>query len=84
MHTARGNKYYPFAPRVKDVDIQTIAHHFATICRWNGAPFRKSKGTSKLDQDFFQLPSIPCICDVMFAKNYRGLYVLLHHAAEAA
>lgn len=37
IHTANGRKYFPFAPTVEMVDIEVIAHHLATIGRWNGA-----------------------------------------------
>ena len=41
IHTVSGRKYYPFAPTVEMVDIEVIAHHLATIGRWNGATQHK-------------------------------------------
>lgn len=37
MHTSQGEYYYPFDPRPEEVNIETIAHHLATRCRYNGA-----------------------------------------------
>lgn len=42
MHTANGNKYYPFAPKPEDVSIEVIAHHLATRGRWAGATQHKT------------------------------------------
>lgn len=37
MHTSSGSKYYPMAPRAEDVQIEVIAHHLASKCRYSGA-----------------------------------------------
>jgi uncharacterized protein len=37
IHTAGGNKVYPFAMTPEQVDIQTIARHLACQSRWLGA-----------------------------------------------
>lgn len=34
--THSGRKFYPFAPRIEDVDIADIAHSLARQCRFNG------------------------------------------------
>lgn len=87
MHTAKGNKYYPFAPRVKDVDIYTIAHHLAAIGRWNGATFRRSKDDPKFDRIFYSVAEHSVyvwryVCEEL-GRPDLGLYALLHDAAEA-
>lgn len=88
MHAAMGSKYHPFAPKTKDIDIQTIAHHFATIGRWNGATFRKSKGDPKLVRIFYSVAELSVyvqryVCEELNQSNL-GLYALLHDASEAA
>lgn len=37
MHTSSGSKYWPMDPRPAEVVIETIAHHLANRCRYNGA-----------------------------------------------
>lgn len=37
MHTASGHRYFPIDPRPSEVHIETIAHHLANRCRYNGA-----------------------------------------------
>lgn len=37
MHTSTGRKYWPLDPRPEEVEAETIAHHLATRCRYNGA-----------------------------------------------
>ncbi|SER27956.1 hypothetical protein SAMN05216548_11478 [Faunimonas pinastri] len=37
MHTAAGSKFWPLDPRPLEVEIETLAHHLATRCRYNGA-----------------------------------------------
>lgn len=37
MHTAGGEKYWPFDPRADEVKIATIAHQLAGQNRWQGA-----------------------------------------------
>lgn len=36
-HTASGRKFYPYAPKPEQIDIETIARHLACQVRWNGA-----------------------------------------------
>ncbi len=36
IQTFTGLKFYPFAPRVQDVDIRDIAHALSNICRFTG------------------------------------------------
>lgn len=37
MHTATGEKYWPFDPRPEEIRIETIAHHLSTQGRYQGA-----------------------------------------------
>jgi len=37
MLTYTGKRFYPLAPRSRDVDIIDIAHHLSNICRYTGA-----------------------------------------------
>lgn len=87
MHTAKGSKYYPFAPKPQDVHIYTIAHHLATIGRWNGATLRRSKEDSRFDQIFYSVAEHSVyvwryVCEEL-GRPDLGLYALLHDAAEA-
>ena len=88
MHAALGSKYHPFAPKTRDIDTQTIAHHFATIGRWNGATFRKSKGYHNLDRIFYSVAEHSVyvwryVCEELNRPDL-GLYALFHDTAEAA
>lgn len=86
MHTAMGAKYYPFAPKVEDVDIRTIAHHLATIGRWNGATL-KASSDHQHDKIFYSVAEHSVyvwkyVCEELKRPDL-GLVALLHDAAEA-
>lgn len=37
MHTSGGHKFWPFDPKPEEFHIETMAHHTANQCRYNGA-----------------------------------------------
>ncbi len=83
MHLSNGKKYYPFAPRVEDVDINVIAHHLATRARYAGA----TQHPEHPDRIFYSVAEHSVYCArVMFNVLRRpdlAMVALLHDAAEA-
>ncbi|NIH77338.1 hypothetical protein FHV99_004590 [Ochrobactrum sp. P20RRXII] len=83
MHTAAGGIYYPFDPRVEEVDIYTIAHHLATRGRFNGATQHK-KHPSRI---FYSVAEhsvyVAWYVEHILKRPDLALTALLHDAAEA-
>lgn len=71
MHTVSGHPYWPYDPRVDEVDIEVIAHHLSMQCRFNGAV-----------QKFFSVAEHSYWCSFC-GPDSEALERLLHDAAEA-
>lgn len=68
--TYTGKMFYPFAPRVEDVDIEDIAHSLAHQCRFNGHCTR-----------FYSVAEHSVHCSEVLPAEY-ALWGLMHDAAE--
>jgi hypothetical protein len=66
-----GKKFYPFNPRPEDIDIESIAHGLANMCRFNGQCL-----------EFYSVAQHCVVCARM-AKPEHKLALLLHDASEA-
>lgn len=71
MTTYTGRKFYLFAPRVEDVDIQDIAHALGMLCRFTGHCRR------------FYSVAQHCWHASHLLRPELALEALLHDAAEA-
>jgi 5'-deoxynucleotidase YfbR-like HD superfamily hydrolase len=71
MFTITGNPFWPFDPRLEDLNIETIAHHLSLQCRYNGAI---SKFYSVAEHSVY----VSRLC-----KPEDALEGLLHDASEA-
>lgn len=82
MHTATGKPYWPLDPRAEDVELETIARHLATRCRYNGAVRHPKTGAM-----FYSVAehSVYVAYDVAKAggSKLEILCALLHDASEA-
>lgn len=83
MHTADGGKYYPFAPREGDVNIEVIAHHLATKGRWNGATVHPSDHRRIFYSVAEHSVYVARYVEEELKKPDIALAALLHDAAEA-
>lgn len=83
MHTASGQRYFPFNPNPDHVDIQVIAHHLATKGRWNGATQHKKWA----DRIFYSVAEHSVYVSLFLQHELDrpelALAGLLHDAAEA-
>lgn len=71
IQTYTGKRFFPFAPRVEDVDIVDIAHALSHICRFTG---HTSMFYSVAEHSF----RMSCV-----GPQYLALPLLLHDASEA-
>lgn len=71
IQTYTGKKFYPLAPRVKDIDIQDIAHALSLICRFTGHC-----------REFYSVAE-HCIRVSKLCRPDTQLLALLHDASEA-
>lgn len=78
MHTANGRKYWPMDPRGDEVHIEVIAHHLATMCRYNGA-VQHPKFKTKI---FYSVAEHSVYCSQVCEPGLE-LECLLHDASEA-
>jgi uncharacterized protein len=78
MYTVTGDAYYPFDPRENEVNIETIAHHLANQCRFNGAVQSKTDG-SKI---FYSVAEHSYVLSKVVPRELAKA-ALLHDAAEA-
>ena len=69
--TVTGRKFYPFAPRVEDVDIIDIAHSLSMTCRYNGHTSR-----------FYSVAEHSVLMSYQVSKE-AAFYALMHDAPEA-
>lgn len=75
MHVFSGGKYYPFEPRVEEVNVEDIAHSLATKARWNGH--------TRFPVWVAQHSVYTALCDVPGANSYQDrLERLMHDAPE--
>jgi hypothetical protein len=82
MHSANGQKLYPFDPRPEEIDINVVAHHLATNNRWNGATLHKIY-RSRISYSVAE-HSVYCawyVRDVLECPQYE-LEALLHDVPE--
>lgn len=68
---ASGGRWWPLDPRPEDFDIETIAHHLAMTCRYNGAT------------RFFYSVAEHSVLVSRHVPRHLAVYGLLHDAAEA-
>lgn len=78
MHTAAGGQYWPMDPRPEDVNIETIAHHLANKCRYNGA----TQHPGKPERMFYSVAEHSVYCSYIGPAS-EALERLLHDASEA-
>lgn len=78
MFTASGRKYWPLDPRPHEVNIETIAHHLANKCRYNGATQHKTKP----EKIFYSVAEHSVYCSYLGHPS-EALERLLHDASEA-
>lgn len=78
MHTAGGELYWPLDPRCEEVHIETIAHHIANRCRYNGA----TQHPSKPERMFYSVAEHSVYCSYIGPAS-EALERLLHDASEA-
>lgn len=71
IQTFSGKKFYPFDPRIEDIDIKDIAHSLSLICRYNG------------HCKYFYSVAEHCVRMVDIVSEENKLWALLHDAAEA-
>jgi hypothetical protein len=74
IETFTGKRFYPFAPRVEDVDIIDIAHALSNICRFGGH-----------SRPFYSVAEHCVILSTCEEAKGSGLQMelLLHDASEA-
>ncbi len=75
----KGHKFYPFSPRVEDVDIEDIAYALAGIPRFNAHTRRDNGYSYSVAQHSLHVAAL-CLRDGFPAV---ALWGLLHDAAEA-
>lgn len=83
MHTSSGRKYWPLDPRPEEIDIEVVAHHLATRCRYNGAT-QHSTFPSRI---FYSVAEhsvyVSMYIERVLKKPEYALEGLLHDASEA-
>lgn len=78
MHTSSGQKYWPMDPRPNEVVLETIAHHLATRCRWNGA----TQHRYDLNKIFYSVAEHAVLCS-LYGPKETALERLHHDSSEA-
>lgn len=83
MHTSSGRKYWPLDPKPDEVDINVVAHHLATRCRYNGATqhpiFRSKIFYSVAEHSVY----VSRYVEEILRKPEYALEALLHDGSEA-
>lgn len=67
-----GGKMYPLDPRKEEIDIESIGHSLANLCRYVGHC-----------RDYFSVAQHSVIVSYIGPQNRSGLWWLLHDAPEA-
>jgi 5'-deoxynucleotidase YfbR-like HD superfamily hydrolase len=71
IQTHTGKQFWPFEPKVEDIDIIDIAHSLSNICRYNG---HSKNFYSVAEHSILVASALP---------DHLKLYGLMHDAAEA-
>lgn len=77
MYTSQGNAYWPFDPRPEEIHIETIAHHLANQCRFNGAVQHKTDER----KIFYSVAEHSVLCS--YFVPFFAREALMHDAGEA-
>lgn len=78
MHCSNGKKYWPMDPKPHEVHIETIAHHLANRCRYNGA----TQHPTDPARIFYSVAEHSVYCSYIGPAE-EALERLLHDASEA-